>query len=171
MRVSNRVCALVASGVALAAFGVACAQDAAAPANAAAGYISGVTGHAQPDQAALEQARAAGYAAVIDLRTPAEDRGLPDERAAVESLGMSYITLPIAGAGDISFDNASELDRLLAQFDKPVYVHCASGNRAGALLALRAKLNGADDETAIEAGRETGLKGLEDVVRQRLQEH
>ena len=65
---------------------------------------------------------------------------------------------------------AVPLDRLLAQFDKPVFVHCGSGNRAGALLALRAKLNGADDETAIAAGRETGLKGLEEVVKERMQE-
>jgi protein tyrosine phosphatase (PTP) superfamily phosphohydrolase (DUF442 family) len=70
----------------------------------------------------------------------------------------------------VTYANANELDRLLAQFDKPVLVHCGSGNRAGALLALRAKLNGADDETALEAGRDTGLTGLEPVVKQRLEE-
>ena len=95
---------------------------------------------------------------------------MPDERAAVEGLGMSYVSLPILGAGDITYDNADALDRLLAQFDKPVVVHCGTGNRAGALLALRAKLNGADDETALEAGRDTGLQGLEGVVKERLEE-
>ena len=149
--------------------GVAGAQEAASPPKSAA-FIEGVTGLGQPDQKALEEIDAAGYAAVIDLRGPDEDRGMPDERAAVEGLGMSYIALPILGAGDVTYDNASALDRLLAQFDKPVLVHCGSGNRAGALLALRAKLNGADNETALEAGRETGLTALEGVVKERLEE-
>jgi uncharacterized protein (TIGR01244 family) len=117
----------------------------------------------------LESIDAAGYEAVIDLRGADEDRGI-DERDAVEGLGMTYISLPILGAGDISYDNANELDRLLARFEKPVLVHCGSGNRAGALLALRAKLNGADNDAAVEAGRRTGLTELEDVVRQRLNE-
>lgn len=149
--------------------GLIFAQQSASPPQAAA-FIEGVTGLGQPDQKTLEEFDAAGYAAVIDLRGPDEDRGLPDERAAVEGLGMSYIPLPIVGAADISYENANELDRLLAQFDKPVLVHCGSGNRAGALLALRAKLNGADNDTALEAGRDTGLKGLEEVVKQRLEE-
>lgn len=132
-------------------------------------FIVGVTGTGQPDEAALESLKAADYAAVIDLRMPDEDRGLADERAAVEGLGMSYIALPINGGADITFENANALNELIAQFDKPVLVHCGSGNRAGALLALRASMNGADDETAVEAGKETGLTRLEDVVRQRLQ--
>jgi uncharacterized protein (TIGR01244 family) len=152
------------------AAGVAGAQELAPAPAKSAGFIQGVTGLGQPDEKKLEELDAAGYAAVIDLRGPDEDRGMPDERAAVEGLGMSYIALPILGASDITYENANALDELLAQFDKPVLVHCGSGNRAGALLALRAKLNGADDETALEAGRETGLQGLEGVVKERLEE-
>lgn len=152
----------------LGAAGAACSQETAPPPSAA--YIEGVTGLGQPDESKLEELDAAGYAAVIDLRGPDEDRGMPDERAAVESLGMSYVSLPILGAADITYDNANALDELLAQFDRPVLVHCGTGNRAGALLALRAKLNGADDETALEAGRDTGLTGLEGVVKERLEE-
>jgi uncharacterized protein (TIGR01244 family) len=165
----SSVRSLAAAVVALAAASFACAQQ-TTPAADAAAFIQGVTGHGQPDEQTLEQISAAGYAAVIDLRGPEENRGLEDERAAVEGRGMSYIPLPIVGEGAINYDNASELDRLVAQFDKPVFIHCGSGNRAGALLALRAKLNGADNETAVEAGLETGLSGLEKVVRQRLEE-
>lgn len=35
---------------------------------------------------------------VIDLRALTEDRGF-DQKAAVEGLGMSYVNLPVAGAG------------------------------------------------------------------------
>jgi uncharacterized protein (TIGR01244 family) len=147
----------------------AASQESVPADSEAARFIEGVSGSSQPDRSMLESIDAAGYEAVIDLRGADEDRGI-DERAAVEGLGMTYISLPILGAGDISYDNANELDRLLAGFEKPVLVHCGSGNRAGALLALRAKLNGADNDAAVEAGRRTGLTELEDVVRQRLNE-
>jgi len=52
-----------------------------------------------------------------------------------------------------------------------VLVHCGSGNRVGALLALRASLDGADDEKALALGREGGLSSLEGVVRERLDEN
>jgi len=149
---------------------VASAQQSAASGHDASAYIEGVTGHGQPNLQTLDEIRAAGYGVVIDLRSPDEDRGLDDERGAVEDRGMSYFALPIANGADVTYENASKLNELLAQSDKPVFVHCGSGNRAGALLALRAKLNGADNETAIEAGKQTGLTGLEPVVRERLEE-
>jgi hypothetical protein len=74
--------------------------------------LEGITTAGQPSQAALSAAAAAGYKSVIDLRAPSEDRGL-DEKAAVESLGMSYMNLPVDGSGGVSYANASALDRLL----------------------------------------------------------
>jgi len=153
-----------------AAVTVASAQQLAASGQDASGYIEGVTGHGQPNLQTLDEIRAAGYGVVIDLRLPDEDRGLDDERGAVEDRGMSYFSLPVDGGAGVTYENASKLNEILAQSDKPVFVHCGSGNRAGALLALRAKLNGADNETAVEAGKQTGLTRLEDVVRQRLEE-
>jgi len=80
---------------------------------------------------------------------------------AVEELGMSYVPLPV-GREDITFETAKALDELLASYDEPVLVHCRSANRVGALLALRASANGADDKAAIEAGRpdECGARGV-----------
>jgi len=131
--------------------------------------VDGITAAGQPDEAALEVFADAGYATVIDLRGSAEDRGF-DEASVVEDLGMHYVTLPIAGKSAISFDSASKLDSLLEEYPGPVLVHCASSNRVGALLALRASLDGADDEAALALGREGGLKSLEGVVRERLDE-
>jgi uncharacterized protein (TIGR01244 family) len=130
---------------------------------------SGAVSTAQPNVAALRVAADSGYVAVIDLRGGNEDRGL-DEKAEVEALGMTYLSLPIVGEAAISFDNASELDRLLAGIDGPVLLHCGSGNRVGALFALREKLHGASDEAALEKGRAAGLTSLEDVVRRRFAE-
>ncbi|NIW23901.1 MAG: hypothetical protein GWN29_04680 [Gammaproteobacteria bacterium] len=148
---------------------VAYAQQSSAPSGPAA-YIEGVTGAGQPDEAELDRLSAAGYKYVIDMRLPHEDRGLADERASVEAAGMSYIPLPIDSSTDITFEKANELDRILAEIDGPVMIHCGSGNRVGALMSLRASINGADDETAVEAGKQTGLTRLEPTVRERLEE-
>jgi uncharacterized protein (TIGR01244 family) len=131
--------------------------------------IDGITSSGQPDQAALEVFSESGYTAVIDLRGESEDRGM-DEKEAVESLGMEYVLFPIESREAISFENAAELDKLIESYDAPVLIHCASGNRVGAMLALRQSLKGANDEAAIKYGRDGGLTGLEDVVKERLGE-
>ena len=131
--------------------------------------VDGVTSAGQPNEAALEVFADAGYAAVIDLRGPDEDRGF-DQKTVVEEFGMHYISLPIEGRDAVNFENAAKLDELLGQFDAPVLVHCAAGNRAGAMLALSASLNGADDADAIAYGKDAGLTKLEPVVRERLAE-
>ena len=129
--------------------------------------VDGVTSAGQPDEAALEVFADAGYATVIDLRGEGEDRGF-DEAAVVEGLGLHYVALPIENGDAVSFENARKLDELLQQYPGPVLVHCGSGNRVGALLALRASLGGADDDSALALGREGGLTGLESLVQERL---
>jgi protein tyrosine phosphatase (PTP) superfamily phosphohydrolase (DUF442 family) len=49
-----------------------------------------------------------------------------------------------------------------------VLIHCSSGNRAGALLALRAKLDGADNESALALGVAAGATRLQDTVKNKL---
>ena len=131
--------------------------------------VDGVTSAGQPSEEALRVFSDSGYAAVIDLRGENEDRGMDDEQAVVEELGMDYVAFPIASRDGVSFENAERLDALIEQYDGPVLVHCGSGNRVGALLALRESLNGASDEEALEHGREGGLTRLEGVVKDRLQ--
>lgn len=131
----------------------------------ASGYL--VTG--QPDAATLQAIAAAGYTAVVDLRTPGESRGF-DEAATARELGLSYHSVPVAGPDDVSWDRAAELDGILAGLTGPVLLHCASGNRVGALFALRAKAAGASTDEALAAGRAAGLRSLEPVVRSRLGE-
>lgn len=131
--------------------------------------VDGITSSGQPDAEALKVFADSGYKAVVDLRGAQESRGL-DEADVVEDLGMTYVPFPITGSDAISFDNAAMLRRLIDEQDGPVLVHCGSGNRVGALLALAEALEGADDEQAIAAGKAGGLTGLEPVVRERLAE-
>ena len=130
--------------------------------------VDGVTSTGQPDEAALKIFADSGYVAVIDLRTAREERGI-DEATVVEAAGMEYVSLPIASASAVNFENATKLDEYLASFDGPVVVHCAAGNRVGALLALRQSQKGDDDETAIAYGKRGGLTRLEPRVREVLE--
>ena len=131
--------------------------------------VEGITAAGQPKKDGLMELAEAGYVAVIDLRGADENRGL-DEKAVVEALGMEYVSLPIENKAALNFDNAEKLDDILDNYDKPVLVHCGSSNRAGALLALRQKANGAEDEDALAFGRSAGMTSLEETVQARFAE-
>lgn len=112
---------------------------------------------------------ARGVGTVIDLRAPGElqDR---DEAAEVRGAGMRYVSIPVAGAGSIDDANAKALRAALDAADGPVLVHCASGNRAGGLLALMQARSGAmTTEQALEFGRSAGMTGTEARVRELLE--
>ncbi len=130
----------------------------------------GITSSGQPDASAFEIVAKSGYVAVIDMRGPSENRGL-DEKAVVEELGLEYIEFPLVSGDDISFANAQRLDELLTDIDGPVLLHCGSGNRVGAILALRHSLQGADNESAMQYGKSAGLTSLEPVVKDRLEQN
>lgn len=119
------------------------------------------------DIAALKRA---GIRQVIDLSVDSETPGF-DEAAAMRAAGISYHNLPIHGASDLTRASVTQFDRLLRDAgDQPTLVHCASSNRVGAMIALRAALvDGQSTEAALAEGRRWGLKNLEPAVRERLQ--
>ena len=120
---------------------------------------------APADVAAL---KASGVRSVVDLSLDDETPDF-DEAAAVRAAGLGYANLPVHGADGLTRERVVEFDRLLREAKAPVLVHCASGNRVGAMAALRAAwLHGASAEDAIAEGRRWGLKGLEPDVRKRL---
>ncbi|HEY5667209.1 MAG TPA: sulfur transferase domain-containing protein [Gammaproteobacteria bacterium] len=133
--------------------------------------LPGIVTAGQPDAAELAELAEKGFVTVIDLRGEGEDRGFA-EPAVVEDLGMSYISLPISGGESITYENAAALDAILNAADGPVLLHCASGNRAGALLSLRQRLIGDDAETALGIGLAGGLSSpaLREIVESRLDE-
>ena len=120
-----------------------------------------------PTEAALAALHESGFTTVVDLRGEHEKDGA-DSKSAVESQGMSYVALPVTSRDDLSIENAKTLDAIIAEAKGPVLVHCGSGNRAGALLALRASANGATDEVALEVGRKAGMTRSEGVVSEKL---
>ncbi|MEN6670509.1 sulfur transferase domain-containing protein [Psychrobacter sp. B38] len=110
----------------------------------------------------------AGFDVVINLQ-PDEELSF-DESAAVERAGMYYAHLPIRGAEDLKQLKILAFDNILRQYHgKKMAIHCGSGNRVGAAIALRAGwLRGRKMDTAMERGRSHGLSKLEDEVYKRL---
>lgn len=122
----------------------------------------------QPDRTLWAQLPQAGVTTVINLRPAAEMAGR-DQAAEVAAAGLSYHQLPIAGAEDITLDNARALRALIDAAPGKVLVHCASGNRVGALLALAAaKLDGHSTEDAMRQGEAAGMTKLAPHVRELL---
>ncbi|MDE2149483.1 MAG: hypothetical protein KGJ55_06580 [Gammaproteobacteria bacterium] len=120
----------------------------------------------QPDARQLRAAGDGGVRRVINLRPPSEDAGY-DEAALADELGIDYQVLPIAGTADLTQENVGRFDVLMTRTPSlPTLVHCASGNRVGALVALRrAWLKGDNSEQALAEGRAWGLTKLEAAVR------
>lgn len=123
----------------------------------------------QPTAEQLRAAADAGVRHVIDLRPESEDAGF-DEPALLQSLDVAYRRVPVAGAAGLTPQAVKALDQALDQAgDEPTMIHCASGNRVGAMMALRAHwLHGASAEDALKIGRDYGLTGMEPVVQQLL---
>ena len=122
---------------------------------------------AQPSEEDLATLAEQGYVAIIDLRGAGENRGY-DEASAAAAAGLAYTPLPITSADAVNVENARKLGELLEQYDGPVVMHCGSGNRVGALVALLEADRGASTEEALEAGRAAGLTRLEGLVEERL---
>jgi len=109
---------------------------------------------------------------VINLR-PVSETPKFDEASLVAARGMSYHSLPVDGAAGLSLNNVKALDQLFKQAgDERLFLHCASGNRVGALMALRSALiYGENKDTAIAKGKAWSLTRLEADVRRLLGEH
>lgn len=117
----------------------------------------------------VSELKDAGIRKVIDLSTDPETPGF-DEGAALRSAGIEYSNLPLRGAPDLTRENVLAFDALMRDADRPVLVHCASGNRVGAMAALRAAwVEGKSADEAIAIGKQWGLTSLEPQVREKLQ--
>ncbi len=117
----------------------------------------GVLFGGQPEAAQLEAMAAAGFATVIDLRAENEARGF-DETALASRLGLAYHNIPV---GATTLRDPATFERFFAAFDnaeKPVLVHCATGNRVAALYYAYLVGKGTAREEALILARRFGLR-------------
>jgi uncharacterized protein (TIGR01244 family) len=125
----------------------------------------------QPSVESIMKLRSAGITTVIDLRPDSETPDL-DEKSVAEKAGLTYRSLPIASPADLTPGNVAKFDQLLKDSaQQHVLMHCASGNRVGAMMALRARwIEGKSEEEALAIGKAAGMTGLTEAVKARMEQ-
>jgi len=124
----------------------------------------------QPTEADLTALVHNGIKTVINLRGKGEFSEF-SEKEKVEALGMNYISIPVNGAAGVNKENLALFTAAIQNKNK-TFVHCASGNRVGAMFALDAYYNDhANIEEAVIIGKKSGLTGLESKVRKLMSDH
>lgn len=120
----------------------------------------------QPDASGWADIAAAGVKTVVNLRPRAEQ--MEDEQSLVEAAGMTYHNWPVSSLDDVSVEMAQRLHELLAKGEEGLLVHCASGNRVGALFAMERHIMGHNVEESMERGRAAGLTKLAPQMEMKL---
>ena len=85
---------------------------------------------------------------------------------------MKFVSIPVPGPAGLTEANARSLARALGQQDAlPAVVHCKSGQRASALLGLKAfVVDRVSAAAAIDLAKSLGLTRLEAALRERIAE-
>lgn len=115
-------------------------------------------GATSPD--AYAALKAEGFAAVINLRQ-AEEPGadIDQARAAAKAAGLRYIHVPLNGHAPSAHAADAFLAAVRDPDNSPVYIHCATANRVGAVwLIKRVVVDGWDVDKATAEAERVGLR-------------
>ncbi len=119
-----------------------------------------------PSDRDLARLKQAGVNTVLDLRETREWNG-DDFAGRVKQAGLRFLQLPVSGLETVDEGKTRQFWTYWndAQL-KPMLVHCASGNRVGAMLALAAYRHGkVNARDALKRGLAAGLKAAEPTIR------
>ena len=88
--------------------------------------------------AAIQEIKKMGYASIINLRLPSEaGANVEGEAAAAKTAGINFYNIPFSGQAP----DPKVADQFLATVtdkkNEPAYIHCAAGNRAGAMWMIK----------------------------------
>lgn len=109
--------------------------------------------------AALADVKKKGFASVLNLRMATEQGADIDAGASVaKALGLTYIRLPMNTAAPDPALVDGFLKAVTEKKNQPVFIHCASANRAAALWMIKRMV--IDQWDADRAGTEAAALGL-----------
>lgn len=123
----------------------------------------------QPTLEQLEALEEAGVQNFISLRPETED-GAGWEETYADGKDIKFSRLPISGPGSLTEENVDIFSQLLSErTDETTVIYCASGNRVGAMLALKSFwIDGVDAETSFNLGVQSGMTSLTAAVSEIL---
>ncbi|MEO9933905.1 protein tyrosine phosphatase family protein [Rhodopirellula bahusiensis] len=127
----------------------------------------------QPNQEELKSFPDDGFRSVINFRTAGEDEqpmSPEEEGEVVQGTGLKYLHVPVSMDGM----DEKKVDQFREQYQslpKPVFAHCKSGKRAGAMMMMHTAVEqGISGEQALEKAKEMGFEcdqpELEQFVKQ-----
>lgn len=118
----------------------------------------------------LEEAKKNGVRTIVNLCSPADTPAYEPEHTA--ELGLTYFNIPVTGPADLTREKAMALAAVVNDCaNHPVLIHCMSGNRVGALMALKAfYADGASPDAALLTGLRSGLTMLATEVERHLRQ-
>jgi protein tyrosine phosphatase (PTP) superfamily phosphohydrolase (DUF442 family) len=87
---------------------------------------------------AVPEIKKMGYKSIINLRLPSEPGAdVEGEAAAAKTAGINFFSIPFSGQSP----DPAVADKFLATIttpgNEPAYIHCAAGNRAGAMWMIK----------------------------------
>ena len=88
---------------------------------------------------AVPELKKMGYASIINLRLPSRaGANVEGEAAAAKTAGINFYNIPFSGQSP----DPKVADQFLAtvtdaRSNEPAYIHCAAGNRAGAMWMIK----------------------------------
>jgi uncharacterized protein (TIGR01244 family) len=110
--------------------------------------------------AAFPELRARGFTAIVNLREAHEPGAEVEASArAAQAHGLKYLHIPLSSRApsDEPFD--AFIAAVKDPANSPVYIHCASANRVGAVwMAKRMLVDGWDETRAVAEAEAIGLK-------------
>jgi len=137
-----------------------------------------VTVGPQPSEDEIRQLGDQGFKTVVNFRTEGEDEQplSPDaEGGKVKLAGMEYLHIPVS----MKSMGPKLVDQFRAKYPdlpKPVFAHCKSGKRAGAMVMMHMAVeqNMSGEETlqkAEEMGFECEQEELRELVKNYVDDH
>ena len=125
--------------------------------------------------AALDALKKDGFKTVINLRVATEPgANIEENQAKAHELGLNYVHIPFSGGSPDPLVIDTFLATIADKTNQPVFVHCASANRVGAVwLAKRVLQDNYSIEKATAEAKAIGLSnpGLEKFALQYIADH
>jgi uncharacterized protein (TIGR01244 family) len=108
---------------------------------------------------AFPELKKQGFASIINLRRESEPGAdVPGAKAAAAAAGLKYIHIPFDGANPQPAVADAFLAAVTDKANQPVYIHCMSANRVGAMwLIKRMVVDGWDAKRASDEAATIGL--------------
>lgn len=87
---------------------------------------------------AVPELKKMGYASIINLRLPTEaGANVEGEAAAAKAAGINFFNIPFSGQKPDPAVADKFLEAITTKSNEPAYIHCAAGNRAGAMWMIK----------------------------------